>query len=82
MKKKTNKPGKRLDSYTPERTIGYVQKVITKRLKTLGKSRLWLAEQIDVRPATVYDFMSGADTKVKTLEKIMTALGLELRAKD
>lgn len=71
-----------LDRLTPHRTIVNVRKAILDRLKQLKKSRHWLAEQIDVRPATVYTFLSGKSAaKVKILEDMLSVLGMEIRAK-
>jgi DNA-binding phage protein len=72
----------RLTVYTPRRTVVNMRKVIIGRLKQLGRSRLWLAEQVGVRPATIYDFLSGkASAKVKTIETVLSVLGIELKAK-
>jgi len=60
-----------------------VRETVEKRLKRLGKSRLWLAQQMKVRPATVYDFLNGnAEAKVETMEKMLSVLGLAIREKD
>lgn len=81
MAKRNNKST--VDRSTLKRRMVDVRKTILNRLKVLGHSRMWLAEQIGVRSATVYDFLSGdSAAKVETLEKILTVLGLEIRAKD
>ena len=59
-----------------------VRKVIVMRLEKLGRSRLWLAEQMDERPATVYRFLGGKQSmRSDKLEAMFDILGLEVRAK-
>ena len=73
-----------LDRTTVHRTIVNVRKAILDRLRQLKKSRHWLAEQIDVRPATVYDFLKGTNpsaAKVGMVEEMLSVLGLEIRPK-
>lgn len=81
--KKSVKRKDTLDRTTPKRTIVKVRQTIQSRLKQIKKSRLWLAEQIKVRPATVYDFFNrGTAAKVETIEKMLGVLGLEIRPKE
>lgn len=58
-----------------------VREVVIERLASMKKSKLWLAGQIGVRPATVYDFLGGKGIMLDTLEKIMGVLALEVRPK-
>lgn len=83
MKKEKKKVSYTLDRTTPKRTIINVRKAIDARLKQLKKSRLWLAEQMNERPATVYDFLNGhAKVQSDKLELMLGILGMEVRAKD
>ena len=89
MKQKTkNAGGKKkrkiiLDRTTPRRIIVNMRKAIIERLDRIGKSKLWLAEQMDVRPATIYDFLSGKEQiKSDTADRMLGVLGLEIRPKE
>jgi plasmid maintenance system antidote protein VapI len=82
-KKKTKGSSLRIDRNTRKRTIGSVRKVIEARLKQLNKSRHWLAEEMGVRPATVYDFIAGRTAASgDTIERMLDVLGLEIRPKE
>lgn len=59
-----------------------VQKIIQKALKKSGHTRYWLAKNSGVRVATVYSVIDGtAGVSLKSLGKMLDALGLEIRAK-
>lgn len=71
-----------LDRTTPRRTIVNIRKSVAARLKAIKKSKLWLAEQMNVRPATIYDFLSGKEQiKSDTADRMFGVLGLEIRTK-
>ncbi len=83
MKKKKKKNKLTLDSKTTERTIGTVRTAILHRLAELKKSRHWLSQQSGMRPASLYDFLSGktATTGSDKVEVMLDVLGLEITPK-
>lgn len=83
MKKGKHKTGKTFDRSTEPRIIGTVKKAILERLDKLEKSPHWVASQLRIRPATLYDFLTKpkATMRTDTAEKIFELLGLEIRPK-
>lgn len=72
-----------LERTTLKRTMVNVRKSINARLKQTGNSKLWLAEQIDERPATIYNFLNGKKAiRSDKLEKMLSVLGLEIKTRD
>lgn len=69
-----------LDSLTPSRIVVDVRQSIRDRLKTLKWSRHRLAKEIGMRVSTVYDCLADeGNPKLDTVERMLSALGLELR---
>lgn len=61
-----------------------LRKAILKRLKRLGKTRNWLAEQTGLRTATIYGYLKddGADIRASKVEKMLDALRMDVQGKD
>ncbi len=85
MKNKKNNRRFTVEGITVKRTIVRVRLSILQRLKTLGWSRHRLATETKLRPATVYNYLKAiepADVESEKVERMLSALGLEIRPKD
>lgn len=60
-----------------------VRKAILDRLAQLEKKPHWVAAQLRMRPATLYDFLTkpGRTMRSDKVEQIFALLGLEIRPK-
>lgn len=60
-----------------------VRKAILDRLGQLDKTPHWVASQLGMRPATLYDFLTkpGKTMRTDKVERIFELLGLEIRPK-
>lgn len=83
-KKKTGwKVHKRL---TGKRSVAYtldIRRIVRDRLKQLDKSQYWLAQQVGMSKQGVWNYLNGrSDMNSGTLDKVLDALGLEVRPKE
>lgn len=83
MAKAKQKRRRTVDSTTQKGTIGTVRKAILDRLGQLEKTPHWVASQLRMRPATLYNFLTkpGKTMRTDKVERIFDLLGLEIRAK-
>jgi predicted transcriptional regulator len=60
-----------------------IRRAILKALKDQKRTRNWLAEETGIVPPAVYQYLNGkSDMGSKRIEKLMKALGLEIRPKE
>lgn len=59
-----------------------IERIVTSRLKEMGRNQTWLAEQIGVSRQQVSLFLKGSrGMSMPRLVKLMKVLGLEIRQK-
>lgn len=71
---------------TRTRSVGYgidIRKIVADRLERIGRTQYWLAKQIGMSRQGVWNYMNRkSDMNSETLDKVLEALGLEVRPKD